>query len=610
MINLKLANILTDIAEIKKSTDTGRDIISNLVTAARTLRDMPGRIDEFYNSGRIKELYGMEGLAYELVWEYIKTGSISLYDELKSIYTEDLIRLVRISGFGKKRMFAIYEDLNIKSLEDLKDKLEGKNVSEKIFNIIADNNLTVSRDSSFYADRLRESIRYLESTESLCPRWRVELYIDEIISGICGIKGVKKAVVVGSLRRKKQTIEDIDILVLPEFNRQLYSIPESKKLLEDIKSLKFIKEFKGSDLRPESVGGRYGTVFGIELELIVSSYKNWAVDMLYTTGSRRHIKRIEDIAGKKGYVRNGRIEIGLPSGPQLGEGEELPPDFSDDSIFEKNIYSKLGLQYIPPELREDRGEVELAGKHSLPLLLELEDIKGDLHVHSKWSDGSLSIDDMIEKIRRSRYEYLAITDHSPGNYYGRGLGAKALEEKTAYVNMLKSKFKDFRILMGSEIDIKGVGKIDYADDIVKKLDIAIGSMHSNFIYSEAENTAMAISAVKNKYLDFIGHPTGAVFGSRAPYFINMDKLIEAAAKNNKALEINSYFLRMDLNEQNARKASEMGVKLVINTDSHRPNNLDMMRLGIDVARRAGLEKKDILNTLSFDELMKWKRSRN
>ena len=233
----------------------------------------------------------------------------------------------------------------------------------------------------------------------------------------------------------------------------------------------------------------------------------------------------------------------------------------------------------------------------MPPLLTMEDIKGDLHIHSRWSDGIISLGDMIERVKKFKYEYIAITDHTESNYYGRGLDIEKLQKKINYINKLKSRFKDFRILMGSEIDIKGVGKFDYPENIIKKMDIAIGSMHSSFLNTRAENTARVISAVENKYIDFIAHPTGVVFGNRAPYSIDIDRLISAAAKNNKALEINSYFLRMDLNEQNVRKAREMGVKVVINTDAHRPNNMDMIRLGVDIARRAGLQKKDVLNTL-------------
>ncbi|MEA2016087.1 MAG: PHP domain-containing protein, partial [Actinomycetota bacterium] len=279
-------------------------------------------------------------------------------------------------------------------------------------------------------------------------------------------------------------------------------------------------------------------------------------------------------------------------------------------LNEKEIYNMLGLEYIPPELREGRDEVEMAEKNLLPSLMTLGDIKGDLHVHSRWSDGALEIGDMAERIKKFKYEYLAITDHSVSNYYGRGLSNERVMEKIEYIDKLKSRYKDFRILMGSEIDIKGIGKLDYPESIIKKMDIAIGSLHSSFLNSKNENTTRVIGAIENKYIDFIGHPTGAVLGSRAPYSIDIDSVIEAAAGNGKALEINSYYMRMDLNEKNAEKAAGRGVKLVINTDTHRPINMDMITLGVDIARRAGLEKKDILNTLSLDELMEWKEKRN
>jgi len=206
MINLKLANILADIGEIKKSTDINRDDVSNLAVAVRTLRDSPEGIERVYNDGRLKELYGMEKLACELILEYMKTGSIGLYEELKSVYTDDLIRLVKISGFGKKRIFSIYKALGIRNLEDLKEKLAGIDIDEKIFKIISDNNLIVTGERSFYARRLRESIKYFESIRNLYPRWRVELYLEEIINGLHGIKSVKKAVVKqGIVRRNKVT---------------------------------------------------------------------------------------------------------------------------------------------------------------------------------------------------------------------------------------------------------------------------------------------------------------------------------------------------------------------------------------------------------------------
>ena len=616
MINLYLANIFMSIAEIKKSggTRADKDFRSNLVTAARTIRDNPESIEKTYRSGQLKKLPGMNGPAYELLVEYIETGTIKLYEELKSEYDEGLMEFIRISGFDKRRLFAIYDGLGVKNIEELKEKINSKDIediSKKISDIMTAAGLSKSRDDGrFYVERLKYSLDYVESIKGLYPRWQIELFLNEIIESLYRIKDIEKVAVVGSLRRKKPFVKDIDILILPRFNDKFFNSSRSLELIKEIKTLGFIKRFKGSDIRPQSISGGFETVYGVDVEFILSSYNNWAADLLYTTGSGEHVKELEKIAGEKGLVENGRIKnISFSDSLSGAKAVDFMLNDDDGHSFEEPIYNRLGLQYIPPELRENIGEIELAAGHMLPILVKMEDIKGDFHVHSTWSDGIISIDDMIERIQRYNYEYLAISDHSVSNYFGRGLDNKRIEEKMEYVSKLKSRFKDFRFLMGSEIDINGAGKFDYPDEIIRKLDIAIASIHSSFLNSKDENTARAVSAVKNKYIDIIAHPTGVVFGNRAPYLIDIDRLIVAAARYNKALEINSYYLRMDLNEQNARKASKMGVKLSINTDSHRPNNMDMIRLGVDIARRAGLEKKDILNTLSLEELEEWKKQR-
>jgi DNA polymerase (family X) len=607
MINFKLAGILTDIAEFKKSGESRKVDVPNLLGASRTIMDTPEGIDKIYKSGRIKDLYGMEGPALDYALEYLEKGSIGFYEELKSRYGQDLIKLVRISGLGKRKMFKVYEALKVTGLEELKEKLS-ENLDNRIYGIIAEDISGSGRSNPFYIERLKDSVDYMESIRGIYPRWRVELCANEIKNALLKAKSIEEAVVVGSLRRKKPAVRDIDILILPVFNGNSLIMGESAKLLDELKSLDFIKGLKGSDTRQESISARFGTVFGIDVEFIVSSRKNWAYDMLYTTGSREHIKKLEEAALRKGYVKDGRIKVNGNLNNFKNHGETLPD--GGELPCEAGIYDMLGLKYIPPELREGRDEVEIAGKNLLPSLITMNDIKGDLHVHSGWSDGSLEIDELIKKARELNYEYLAVTDHSVSNYYGRGLSDERVLEKMKYINKLKTEYKDFHILMGSEIDIKRAGELDYPESIIEKMEIAIGSMHSSYLNSKTENTTSAVRAVGNKNIDFIGHPTGAFFGNRAPYSIDVDYLIEAAARNGKALEINSYFLRLDLNEQNARKAAKMGVKLVINTDTHRPINMDMITLGVDVARRAGLEKKDILNTLTFEELMEWKEKRN
>ncbi|HJX02125.1 MAG TPA: PHP domain-containing protein [Candidatus Humimicrobiaceae bacterium] len=611
MINLRLANILSDIAEVNKSRTDDRNISLHLTIAARSIRDNPERVDKTFAEGKLKDLVGIQGLPYDLIKEHLETGSIGLYEEIKQKYSQDLIRLMRISGFGKKMLFKTYDALNIKTLEDLKEKLnEGAAISGVLAGITSGKDTTIKT----YVERLKLSLDYIESIKGMSPRWEVENYVDEIKNSLNRIKDIEKVMVVGSLRRKKSAVKDIDLLILPYFNSLTYDFAKSEKLLDEINSLDFIKRLMKKDIRQENISGRFETVFGIGMELIISSSKNWVIDMLYTTGSKKHIEKLEAVAKDRGFFKDGRIDINAINEYRSDEIVNYPDTSSCTEIdavrFEEIIYGKLGLQYVPPELREDQGEIELADKHILPELLTMEDIKGDLHVHSIWSDGLISLSNMIEKIKKFRYEYIAISDHTTSNYYGRGLDAERLQRKTNYIERLKSRFKDFRILLGSEIDIRRVDKFDYPDDIIKKMDIAFGSIHSSFLNAREENTARAISAVKNKYIDFVAHPTGVVFGNRAPYFIDIDRLIEEAARNNKALEINSYFLRMDLNEQNVRKAGKMGVKLVINTDAHRPNNMDMIRLGVDIARRAGLQKKDVLNTLPLEELKAWKSQRS
>jgi len=216
---------------------------------------------------------------------------------------------------------------------------------------------------------------------------------------------------------------------------------------------------------------------------------------------------------------------------------------------------------------------------------------------------------MIRIAKGKKYEYIAISDHSISNFYGNGLSTERLLRKTVFIKDLRKKFKDINILMGAEVDIRKADRFDYPPEIIKKLDIAIASLHSSFTNSCMENTSRAVSALEKDYFDFLAHPTGFVFGNRAPIFIDLDRVIETCSEYGKALEINSYYMRMDLNEENARKARDAGVKLVINTDSHRAGNMDMMEFGVDLARRAGLEAEDVINTYSLDELRLWKNNR-
>ncbi len=591
--NLKLATTLANLAEIYKQKSEGPKAAIDLNVAARTVRDYPGNIFDAYSGGFMTSLPGIDKTSYDLIKEFFETGRIKLYDEVRAQYPDELIKFIRISGLGKKRIFRLYELLDLKSMNDLHEKVH----ETGIYKLILENtSLDKEPINEIQIKRLIDSVDYYYRIEGLTPRGFLEFFVESIMNEFNGIKEVKKTVFTGSMRRKKPFVRDIDILLLPEFNTDKYDSKKSELLLKKLCNLSFINELTAINSKADNISGRFKTTLGLDMEIIITCSKTWPLDLFYTTGSREHVKRVEEIAMQRGLFSGSSIKL---------EPETITGDFEDNS--DEAIYKMLDLQYIPPELRENNDEIELALNKKLPELIKLEDIKGDLHVHSSWSDGIIDFDEMVAKVKAFGYEYLAISDHSVSNLYGMGLSEKRIIEKLEYIKNLEAKVKALKILMGGEVDIKSAGKLDYDESILKKMDIVLSSMHSNYTNSFEENTIRVVSAIENSNVNIIAHPTGVVFGARAPYLLDIDRIIEAAAMYGKALEINSYFIRLDLNENYSRKVKARGGRIAINTDSHRLNNLDMIKLGVDVARRAGLEKEDVINTMSLEELMEWKQ---
>ncbi|MGM0367443.1 MAG: PHP domain-containing protein [Actinomycetota bacterium] len=576
MENLRLGNILTNIAELSKANPDQKKALL-LMSAARTIRDYPGDIEKVYYEGRLRDLPGMNELAYKYTDQYFSEGYIEEYQEITSEYSEGLLKLIRMSGLGRKKMEKIYRTLGTKDIKDLKDKIYSKDISKYL--------------DDFTVDRLKATIGYYENVRGYMPRGYMENLIKPFMLKVRGIKEVKKLELVGSFRRRKAAVGDVDLIVLTEFNNKELNRELSKRFLDSLLKFEGISSKKSQKIIGESISYRYRTKFGLDLEVILATENNWALQLFYCTGSKRHISLIENTARDKGFCKQGRVHFQKPA------------------LSEEEIYDNLGLCFIPPELREGKDEIYLARTGNMPNLLSIKDIRGDLHTHSKWSDGLIEDKEFSEIIDKYGYEYLALTDHSESNIHGNGLDGERLLDKLNHRGSFNEISKKAKILMGSEVDIKAGGRLDYREEILSKLDIVIGSMHSSYKYSSRENNLRVSNALKNKYVDFIGHPTAVVFDNRAPHFIDMDKVIEDARRYNKGLEINSYFLRLDLNEENARKAKQAGIKIVINTDSHRPANLDNIKLGVDIARRAGLGREDVLNTCSWDEILKWKANR-
>ena len=604
MINLNLANILTNISELKKSKPDNKPVVLSLMNAARTLRDNPEVIDKIINGRETEDLVGIDDYCYKLIREYLEKGNIAEYDQFVSRYSDDLIKFIRVTGLGRKRILKIYDHFGIRDLEDLKNIFgEHSGSKKKTFETVC-RGLDKDTINQLFFERIQKSLEYYISIEGKNPRWPVEFFAQLVLKQLDGMKDIEKVEITGSVRRKKALIGDLDILVLPGFNCKSYDFRRSRRLLEDIGRLPFIKGLVSIDQQKNDLSAAYRTVYEIDIEIIIAGAMSWTWQLFKTTGSKMHFMALEEYT-RKNKLLPGKLE---DCGDHAVTGEDRR-SLICNAASEKDIYRLIGLDFIVPELREGRDEIELSRQGRLPHLLEARDIKGDLHIHSKWSDGLIDYGEIVRTAKKRKYEYIAISDHSTSNFYGNGLSTERLLQKTGFIKDLRKKFKRINILMGAEIDIKKAGVFDYPPEVIRKLDIAIASLHSSFTNSSMENTSRAVSAMEKDYFDFLAHPTGFVFGNRAPIFIDLDHVIETCLKYGKALEINSYYMRMDLSEENARKTRDAGVKLVINTDSHRPGNMDMMELGIGLARRAGLEAEDIINTYSIDQLRLWKNNR-
>ena len=399
MINLKLSSILTTIAEISKFLPGDKKIVINLSRAARSIRDYRGDILEAYESSILENTPGIDSFSYGMIKEFFETGSIKLFDQIKEKYPEDLIKIVRLSGIGTKRVFDIYEKFNIKTFEDLKD-LFTLNYDTKKF-------AESFEIDSLFLERIKHSVNYYESLIGQYPRWLVLRFTEKIVDSIQKLDEIFSLKVVGSLRRRKATVGDIDILILPEFNLQEINLDCSNELILKISQLFFVKAVVSSEKRKENISVRFSTVYDIDVEIIITSKKMWSSDLLITTGSKSHLEKLKDAARERGCFKDGSFDFSMIKFVELKQYKNKDSIYEDDSYIcreEKQIYEFLGMQYVYPELREGLEEVGLAKKSGLYELIKFEDIKGDLHVHSNFSDGIMDMKEIFEKVNKYNYE--------------------------------------------------------------------------------------------------------------------------------------------------------------------------------------------------------------
>ena len=564
--NAEIAGIFNQIADLLEIEGANQFRVRAYRNAARTIGGLPRSVADLIEEGQdLTELPGIgEDLAGKIE-EIVETGSLVQLEEIKRRTPPELADLLKISGLGPKRVQALREELGIVSREDLEQAARQGKVQQ------------LDGFGEKIEQGILQDIERAKGEEERTLLMVAEQIVEPLVDYLREGGRVENVIVAGSYRRRKETVGDLDILATSE---------ESAKAIERFVEYEDVEEV-------DSKGETRSTVVlrsGMQVDLRVVPQGSYGAALLYFTGSKSHNIALRNMALEQDLKIN---EYGVFKGEDQIAGQT-----------EEEIYDICDLPYIPPELRENRGELEAASNGQLPQMIALEDLRGDLQSHTKASDGNASLKEIAQAAQDRGYEYFAITDHSKYVAVTQGLDAEGLARQIEEIDRLNGQLEGIVLLKGVEVDILEDGSLDLPDDILKELDLTICSIHSKFDLSREEQTERIIRAMDNPYFNILAHPTGRLIGERAPYDVDMERVMEAAQERGCFLEVNAQPDRLDINDVYCKMAKEMGLKIAISTDAHSVNELDYLRFGVGQARRGWLEAEDVLNTRSWKELRK------
>lgn len=561
--NHEIAVLFERIANVLELKGDNTFRINSYRRVARIIADLTEDIEVLAREGSLKDIPGVgEGIAEKIV-EYITTGKIAKYEEIMKGVSEETVTLMQIPGLGPKTVATLHEKLHIIGLDDLERAIQNGKL-KGLFGI---------KDKKI--ENIIKGIELFKNSQQRILVGMAYPLVKGMIATLRHNSQIKDIQAAGSLRRMKETIGDIDILATGKNGKE---IVQSFVTMNGVTQILAAGDTKGS-VRVEE---------GLQVDLRVVQEDEFGSALQYFTGSKEHNIHLREIARKKGYKIS---EYGIFKG-----------DTKIGGRHEEDIYKTLGMEWIPPELRENMGEIEAAREGKLPRLIQIDDIKGDLHGHSNWTDGTNTFEEMAERAMKMGYKYLVVSDHSQSLHVANGLTEEELLEEIGEIDTLNKKLKGFSLLKATEVDILSDGSIDFPDNLLEKLDIVIASIHSGFKQGKEKITERMIAAVHNPYVNVIAHPTGRLIGRREGYEVDLDKVMEACAETGTALELNCYYDRLDLNDINCRRAKAAGVMISISTDSHNIDQMWMMELGVGIARRGWLEAKNVINTLPLNDL--------
>ncbi len=568
MNNLEAADVLGEIAELLEIGGESTFRIRAYGRAAQVIRSLPQDINTLDREGDLTEITGVgKGIAAKL-HELLTTGKMAYFEELKAKMPESLAELTHVPGLGPKKAKLVYDELGIADLDDLREA-----VSEGQLRLLPGMGVKTEANIARGLELLKRSRGRLLLNEAVPV---AEAFID-YLQGEPGVGAVEAA---GSLRRRQETVGDIDILCATD---------DPAVVAERFCSHPEIDHVTARGEKKCSIILRSG----LQVDLRLVRPEEYGAALQYFTGSKAHNIRVREIAVKQGLKLSEYGVFDVRTDRRLAAATEV------------EVYSALGLPWIDPALREDRGELKAARAGALPGLIRLGDIQGDLHVHTVASDGQSALREMVDFARSLGYSYLAVSDHAFKLRVAGGMSEADFEEQWREVDALNDELADFHVLKGVELNIDNDGEVDFPADFLARYDIAIASIHSGFSQDQARLTERMVRAIRHPHIDIIGHPTGRVLGRREPYDIDLAVVFEAASESGTALELNAFPDRLDLNDGYLMEAKKAGCRFAVNTDAHHSGQLAYMRYGIDIARRGWLEPDDVINTFPLPKLMAW-----
>ncbi|HEY3297467.1 MAG TPA: DNA polymerase/3'-5' exonuclease PolX [Armatimonadota bacterium] len=566
--NAEIAELLENIADVLEIKGESVFRIRAYRDAARSLESLSSPVQEMIARGEHVSGIG-ESIAAKIT-EFVETGHCAYYDEIKKQINPGTAELIAVPGIGPKKAQLFAEQLGIDSIDKL-ERAARDHVLSKIHKI-----------GEKTEGNILDAIERIRGRSERVPLGTALPGAMPFLDTIRAFPEVRRADFAGSLRRMRDTIGDLDLLACAD---------EPSAVIDKFVALPGVKSVLGH-------GPTKGTIVtdeNLQVDLRVVKPEEYGAGLQYFTGSKAHNIKLRSIAEAQGLKVN---EYGIF---RVSDNERIAGE------TEEGMYETLGLSWVPPEIREDEGEIEAARAKKLPVLVTVADLKGDLHLHTNWSDGAESPEAMVKAGIERGYEYITISDHSVSMGFIHGLTLERIMEQKALIDKLNGKYPDIHILHGIEVNIRADGSLDYEDEVLARFDVVTASIHGGMGMSKEKMTARIIRAIRNPHVDVIGHPTGRIIGKREPYEVDIDAVMDAAARSGTALEINSQPDRLDLKETYARRAKSRGILVAIDSDAHASAQLGLVTYGIATARRGWIEAKDVVNALSLVDLQNWLR---